>query len=148
MSRSAFNSSRFSCIIGVLGDDMSEKIANEFIEALRTLESAKDVEPLAALYTDGAAVGNLIAPDRFHGQDGAREFWAEYRGTFDTARSTFRNVIAGDGVAALEWSTEGTSFEGQPFIYAGVTILEIEGDRVSRSSAYFDPKALGRQIKE
>lgn len=131
------------------GTSMSEKeIAERFIEALRTLEDTKDGGPLAALYTDAAAVGNLIAPDRFHGKDGAHEFWAEYRGTFDTAKSTFRNVIAGEGSAALEWTTEGTSFEGQPFRYAGVTILEIEGNLVARSSAYFDPKALGRQIKE
>ncbi len=128
---------------------MSEKeVAQSFIEALRALEDTKDVGPLSALYTDAALVGNLIAPDRFHGKDGAREFWAEYRGTFDKAESTFSNVIAGEGSAALEWTTEGTSFEGQPFRYAGVTILEIEGDLVSRSSAYFDPKALGRQIKE
>ena len=127
---------------------MSEEVAKKFIEALRTLEDTKDAGPLAALYTDGAAVGNVIAPDGFHGQGGAREFWTEYRGTFDTAKSTFRNVIAGDGAAALEWTTEGTGFEGHPFRYSGVTVLEIEGDRVSRSSAYFDPKALGRQIKE
>jgi len=126
---------------------MSEEIANKFIEALWTLEDSKDVEPLAALYTDEAAVGNVIAPDRFCGRDGARQFWTEYRGTFDAAKSTFRNVIAVGGSAALEWTTEGTSFEGKPFSYAGVTILEIEGDKVARSSAYFDPKALGRQIE-
>ncbi len=127
---------------------MSEQVAKNFIEALRTLEDGKDVEPLAALYADDAAIGNVIAPDRFQGRQGAREFWSEYRGTFDAATSTFRNVIAGDGRAALEWTTEGTSFEGQPFQYAGVTILEITGDRVTRSAAYFDPKALGRQIKD
>ncbi len=126
---------------------MSEEVAKKFIEALRTLEDGRDVGPLAALYADDAAVGNLIAPDRFHGKDGAREFWAEYRGTFETAKSSFRNVIAGDGGAALEWTTEGKGFEGEPFSYDGVTVLEIEGDRVRRSSAYFDPKNLGRQIR-
>jgi len=127
---------------------MSEEVAKKFIEALRTLEDSKDVEPLAGLYAGEAVVGNVIAPEKFHGQDGAREFWTEYRGTFETARSSFRNVIAGNGSAALEWTTEGTGFEGQPFTYTGVTILEITGDQVTRSSAYFDPKALGRQVKE
>ncbi len=92
-------------------------------------------------------MGNLLAPDHFHGPDGARTFWAEYRGTFESARSTFRNVIAGNGNAALEWTTEGTSFEGTPLSYAGVTVLEIEEGKVSRSSAYFNPKELGRQVK-
>lgn len=125
---------------------MSQEIAERFIAALRTLEMDKDVEPLASLYAAEAKVGNLIAPDHFHGPDGARKFWTEYRGTFDKAESTFRNVIASEGRAALEWTTEGTSFDGVPFRYAGVTILEIEGDHVTRSSAYFDPSALGRQI--
>ena len=127
---------------------MSEQTANKFIEALRTLEVDKDVEPLAALYAEGASVGNVIAPDRFHGPEGARQFWMEYRGTFDRAESKFRNVIASEGRAALEWTTEGTSFEGAPFGYAGVTILEVEAGHVTRSSAYFDPSALGRQIKD
>ena len=127
---------------------MSEDVAKKFIEALRTLEESKDVEPLATLYAEEAAVGNVIAPDKFHGQEGAREFWTEYRGTFETAESTFHNIIAGNGSAAMEWTTEGTSFEGQPFTYAGVTILEVAGDLVTRSSAYFNPNSLGRQIKE
>ncbi len=126
---------------------MSEQIANQFIEALRALEDTKDVEPLAALYAPDALVGNLLTPDHFHGPDGARTFWTEYRGTFESARSTFRNVIAGQGSAALEWTTEGTGFEGTPLSYAGVTVLEIEDGKVSRSSAYFNPKELGRQVK-
>ena len=126
---------------------MSEEVAKKFIEALRILEETKDAGPLTALYVGNAVAGNLIAPDQFHGSDGARTFWTEYRGTFETAKSTFRNVIAGDGSAALEWTTEGVGFDGQPFIYSGVTVLEIEGNHVKRSYAYFDPEALGRQLR-
>ena len=125
---------------------MSEQVANEFIQALWTLEETKNAEPLAALYAEDAQVGNLIAPDQFQGPDGARTFWTEYRGSFDAAKSEFRNVIAGDGSAALEWTTEGTSFNGSPLSYSGVTILEIEDGKVSRSSAYFNPADLGRQM--
>lgn len=125
---------------------MSEKIANEFIQALWTLEETKDAGPLTALYADSASIGNIIAPDQYHGPDGAKTFWTEYRGSFETAKSKFRNVIASDGGAALEWTTEGTSFNGSPLSYSGVTILEIEGGKVTRSSAYFDPSGLGRQM--
>jgi len=126
---------------------MSEQVANTFMEALRALEQSKDVEPLAALYKEDAAVGNVQAPDRFSGPDGARKFWGEYRGTFQTLESTFRNVIAGDGRAALEWATTGTAFDGSAVTYSGVTILEIEGERLTRSCAYFDPADLGRQVE-
>ena len=125
---------------------MSEQIANKFIEALHTLEETKDAGPLAGLYADTATVGNIIAPDHFHGPDGARTFWTEYRGTFDQARSEFRSVIASDSRAALEWTTEGTSFSGAPLSYSGVTILDIDGGKITRSAAYFDPSALGRQL--
>ena len=126
---------------------MSEQLAHTFIDALHTLEDSKDVGPLAALYSEDAKTGNLLAPDHFSGTDGARKFWTEYRGTFETARSEFRNVFATDAGAALEWTTTGTGFEGGDFEYSGVTILEFSGGKVSRSSAYFDPKALGSQIK-
>ncbi len=60
--------------------------------------------------------------------------------------STFRNVFADNsGHAALEWQTEGTS-EGDSVSYAGVSILEIEGDKVRRFMAYFDSSALSRQV--
>ena len=125
---------------------MSEKIADEFIQALWMLEETKDAGPLTALYTDDALIGNVIAPDQYRGPDGAKTFWTEYRGSFETAKSQFRNVIASDSGAALEWTTEGVSFSGSPLSYSGVTILEIKDGKISRSSAYFDPAALGRQM--
>ena len=125
---------------------MSEQMAKRFMEALAALEESRDAEPLAGLYAETAKIGNVLAPDHFEGPDGARQIWTEYRGTFDTAASSFRNVIAGDGRAALEWTTEGTSFEGSPVSYSGVTILEVEGELITRSAAYFDPSALGKQV--
>lgn len=127
---------------------MSEQIAKNFIQALRMLETDRDVEPLVSLYAEESSIGNVVVLDRFHGPDGARQFWNEYRGTFDTAESQFRNVIASNDRAALEWTTQGSSFEGAPLQYAGVTILEIEGGKVTRSSAYFNPGALGRQMED
>ena len=126
---------------------MSQQIAERFIEALRSLERERNVEPLVALYTPEAAVGNVLAPDGFQGTDGARQFWTEYRGTFGDAESEFRNVIVGNGCAGLEWMTSGTGLNGEALQYSGVTILETSGERVSRSCAYFDAKSLGRQIE-
>ena len=125
---------------------MSAQVAQKFIDALHTLEETRDVEPIAALYAENAVAGNVLRPDQFHGPDGARHFWTEYRGTFNEAKSTFRNVIASHNRAALEWTTEGTSFDGKPLHYAGVTVLEAEGDMVTRSTAYFNPTVLGEQI--
>lgn len=125
---------------------MSQQVAEKFVEALKKLESDSDAEALASLYTDTAEVGNVVAPHKFQGKDGAREFWSKYRGTFGEVNSEFRNIFATDNRAALEWVTTGTSSNGDEVNYEGVTLLDIEGESVSRSRAYFNAGELGRQI--
>jgi limonene-1,2-epoxide hydrolase len=124
---------------------MSKQVAERFVEALRKLEEDRDVEPLAEIHTDDCEVGNVSVPETFTGQDGLREFWTEYRKTFGEMKSTFRNVFADDGRAALEWTTTGDS-NGDSVSYDGVSILEIEGDKVRRFMAYFDTRRLTHQL--
>lgn len=126
---------------------MSKEIAESFKEALWKVEEDRDVEPMISVLADDCEVGNVAVPKTFHGHDEAREFWTAYRKTFDEMKSTFRNIFADDdrGRAALEWTTEGTE-EGKTISYEGVTILEIEDDKVKRFMAYFDPSYLNRQI--
>ena len=126
---------------------MSEQLAKRFIEALGKLEAERDLETITALFAEESECGNVVAPEKFHGREGAREFWgAKYRDTFGEVRSTFRSVFAADTFAALEWTTEGTASDGAPVSYEGVSILETDGERVTRFRAYFDAGALGRQL--
>ncbi|MDP9374701.1 MAG: nuclear transport factor 2 family protein [Chloroflexota bacterium] len=127
---------------------MSREVAQRFIDALYKLELERDVEPIVGMYAENAAVGNVIVPEKFKGPDGARQFWSEYRETFGDMKSEFRNIIASEGRAALEWTTKGTDRDGDPLQYDGVSILEIDGDKIARFRAYFDPSGLGRQIKD
>jgi ketosteroid isomerase-like protein len=124
---------------------MSREVANSFIEALRKLEEHRDVEALVEIHTDDCEVGNVSVPETFRGHDGLREFWTEYRKTFGEMESTFRNVFATGEGAALEWTTEGAS-NGDAVSYDGVSILEFEGEMVSRFMAYFDTRRLTRQV--
>src|ERR687893_1681020 len=124
---------------------MSKGIEDRFVEALRELEENRDVEALVEIHTEDCEVGNVSVPEAFKGHDGLREFWTEYRKTFGEMRSTFRNVFATGEGAALEWTTEGTS-NGDAVSYDGVSILEIEGGKVSRFMAYFDTRRLTRQV--
>ena len=126
---------------------MPETIAEQFIQHLSTLEASGDAGPLAALFTADAEVGNVIAPEKFHGAQGAQEFWTHYRDTFARVQSTFRNRIIEENRIALEWNTECTSIEGAPIQYSGVSVLEVTGGKISRFRAYFDPAALGRQME-
>ncbi len=60
-------------------------------------------------------------------------------------KSTFRSVFATEEGAALEWTTEGTS-NGDTVSYDGVSILELEGGKISRFMAYFDTRRLTRRV--
>jgi hypothetical protein len=44
--------------------------------------------------------------------------------------------------------TKGSSKNGHAVEYEGVSVLEIEGDKIKRFYAYFDPRKLGRQIED
>ncbi len=125
---------------------MSAQVAEQFIEALRALEESRDLEKIVGVYAEDCEVGNIISPEKFHGHNGAREFWTKYRDTFGEVRSEFRNRIITDTRAALEWTTSGTTTNGAPINYDGVSLLEIEGDRITRFRAYFNAGNLGQQI--
>ena len=126
---------------------MSEQVAKKFVEALGRLEAGRELDAVVALFAEGCEVGNVVSPEKFRGREGAREFWgAKYRDTFGEVRSSFRNVFAAGGRAALEWTTEGTSSDGSPVKYDGVSILETDGELITRFCAYFDAGGLGRQI--
>jgi limonene-1,2-epoxide hydrolase len=126
---------------------MAERVAEKFIAALGKLEADRDLETIVPLFADECEVGNVVSPEKFRGREGAREFWgAKYRDTFGEVKSTFRNVFATADRAALEWTTEGTSSDGAPIRYEGVSIIESDGDSIKRFRAYFDASNLGRQI--
>ncbi len=126
---------------------MSEQVARKFVEALGRLEAGRELDGIVALFAPECEVGNVVSPEKFGGRDGAREFWgAKYRDTFGEVRSTFRNIFATENRAALEWTTEGTSSDGSPVKYDGVSILETDGELITRFCAYFDAGSLGRQI--
>jgi hypothetical protein len=119
----------------------SSDLPARFIDALRRLEQDGDVEALVALYASDAVAGNVLRVDGYEGPDGARELWSAHRHQLGTVTSTFDNVVEGDGVAALEWSSTGT-VDGRSVADRGVTVLEVDGDALRRTCASFDPTAL------
>lgn len=126
---------------------MSQQTAEKFIAALHKLEETGETAEIAALYADNAEISNVVSPHNFTGQEGAKDFWTKYRETFGEMRSEFRNTIADETHAALEWTTTGNSKDNNQIEYSGVTILEFDGDKISRSCAYFNPQDLGKQIE-
>ena len=123
-------------------------IKEKFIDALGKLEADENVDAIVGLFADDCEVGNVATHENMSGTEGARQFWMNYRKTFGEIKSTFKNKIASDGTAALEWTSVGTSANGSKIDYEGVSILETDGDKIKRFFAYFNPAKLGREIEE
>ena len=126
---------------------MAHEITENFIEALQALERNRDVEKIAALFADDAEVNNVVTIDNSNDLS-PREFWQKYRDNFGEVSSEFSNKIAGENSAALEWTTTGTGVGGEEVDYEGVSILETDGERITRFFAYFNPGKLGKQMSE
>jgi len=118
--------------------------AKQFIDALHKLESDRDLETIVGLFSDDCEIGNVVTEDK---DIGVKEFWTSYRESFGEVKSNFRNEIISDDVTALEWTTRGTNGDGHKIEYSGVSILEIEDDKITRFHAYFDPNKLGKQME-
>lgn len=109
-----------------------------FIDALRALEEAGDVEPMATLFDDAADVSNPMHTSS--GAGGARAFWRSYRETFEEIRSEFSRVVESSGTAMLEWTSRGRLRGGREIAYGGVSVLELRDGRVQRFRSYFDTR--------
>lgn len=127
---------------------MALERAQRFVEALTRLEESGEIEPLLSLFAEDARVSNVASQRTFEGLEGARKFWTEYKGTLQSVRSVFRNMIESGDRVALEWESSGTAHNGAAVDYEGVSIIEWEGDRIVRFYAYFDPRALGLELSE
>ncbi|HEX6292375.1 MAG TPA: nuclear transport factor 2 family protein [Herpetosiphonaceae bacterium] len=129
-----------------------EQLAQEFIDALHALEQGdvQQVDRLVTLFGDDARLTNAalkLAGEERIGQDGARQFWTEYRRTFGEAHSEFYQVTANAEAAGLFWTTKGTGNDGQPMEYDGVSLLVFdERGKITMFRGYYDTRQLSREV--
>jgi ketosteroid isomerase-like protein len=113
--------------------------ARTFAEALQDFERSGEPADLVALFTDDATLTRLDA----RGERGDPEaFWREYRDQFQELSTTFEHAVEGDDRCALEWTSKGTLATGRPVEYRGVTVVEFDGEAVSRLRTYYDTAAF------
>lgn len=117
------------------------QLSEQFVTALQSLESSREVDSLAALFADDADIASPLMQNQGGGAGAAHAFWTHYRGAFDEIRSTFKIVRDSDGVAFLEWRSEGV-LDGQPFAYDGVSVIEQSDGKISAFRTYFDTRSL------
>jgi ketosteroid isomerase-like protein len=115
-------------------------LTDTFICALRKLEEHDDIETIAGLFSHEAVLAN---PSSKH--NSATAFWTAYRAAFDKVRSAYVGVAAADGIAFLEWESEG-EIEGRSVSYEGVSVLEFADEKITAFRAYFDPSKLSTTL--
>jgi ketosteroid isomerase-like protein len=114
--------------------------AARFKEALQQTEQTRDASHVASLFAQGAALTNLGGD---HGTD-ATVFWKTYLDQFTDIRSEFTGETVSEKSAALEWQSSGTTVDGQPVNYRGVSVIDFGGDALSGFRTYYDSAAFVR----
>ncbi len=55
---------------------------------------------------------------------------------FDQIDASFKHTVTDDGIACLEWTSNGTLADGSEFSYDGVSVLEASGDTIDAFRTY------------
>ena len=117
--------------------------AQTFAEALQRLESDRDLDAFLERFADGARLVRPEPGSEEQGLEGARRFWQTYLDQFDEISSRFHRVVDAEALGELEWVSEGRLRTGRPVSYAGVSLLEHDGDgKVARFATYYDTAAF------
>lgn len=119
-----------------------QKLAQQFVAALEELHRNREVGPLVDLFGDDATLSKAGVPRQEHGKHGARTFWQQYRDVFGEINASFRHTTTGDGIAFLEWTSQGTLSDGTDFRYDGVSVLEAHADTIDAFRTYYDTAAF------
>lgn len=117
---------------------MANQTAERFMQALKTIEKENSIEAIRLLFSDEAELQRLSKDTTYKGKEGVERFWHEYLNSFRTLETTFHNVIEGSGTVVLEWESSGELPNGKPLNYSGVSVLELQGDKVERFRTYYD----------
>lgn len=117
--------------------------SQDFADALQRLEQDGDLDAFVSRFADDVVLLRPEPGGQETGQDGARHFWQTYLHQFDTIGSTFARVVDAEQYGQLEWVSEGRLRSGHDIAYAGVSLLEHDGDgKVVRFATYYDTAAF------
>lgn len=116
--------------------NISDDRARTFATALQTFEKDGDAAAFAALFTDDAVTQRFDARGERRGE--VEQFWQEYRAQFSSISTTFYDVVEGGDRSALEWTSEAELSDGRPITYRGVTVIDLDGDKITRLRTHYD----------
>jgi ketosteroid isomerase-like protein len=115
---------------------ISDKRASTFATSLQTFEKDGDASSFAELFAEDATTQRFDARGERQGE--VEQFWQEYRNQFESISTTFSNVVEGADEFALEWTSDTQLNDGRPLTYRGVTVIVLDGDKITKLRTYYD----------
>jgi steroid delta-isomerase-like uncharacterized protein len=128
-----------------LTPDQAERITRQHAE----LWSRQDAEAVAALYAEDCVYEDAPGGSTMRGKE---ELIAHARGMFRMISGMTVNllaVMATETHSAREYVITGTwAANGKPVSLPGVSILEFDGDFITRNTDYYDFSTLMNQVAD
>ena len=127
-------------------EDPGQAIAKKFIAGWNSHDPAK----LAAVFTDDVFYEDVAFGEISHGKTEFGKFAvSEYEGVPDLELKLVRAWID-DGHGTIEWTFTGTDKgvykTGKKFTVRGVSVVDVRGDKISRSQDFYDVSTVMRQV--
>jgi ketosteroid isomerase-like protein len=110
------------------------------VERLRDAINAHDIDAMVGCFDFDVRSEQPAHPARgFQGSQNIRLNWTMiFAGVPDIRAEILRTVVQ-DRNAWVEWCWSGSRRDGQPFSMRGVTVQEIDDDRIMSVSLYMEP---------
>jgi steroid delta-isomerase-like uncharacterized protein len=132
------------------GERSPAEVARSYFAAV----SARDAAAMAA-HWHSEGVDDLVPVGVMRGPAEIRGLFEELFAALPDLETTVDQVTADDRRAAVQWRMRGT-FSGGPFqgldptggtiALRGVDVVEVEGDRIVRNTAYYDGLEFARGV--
>lgn len=127
--------------------NITNQTAARFVRALGAIEQLRDIRPMVDLFSEECELRNFAFPWPLKGRDGAVRFWKEYLLAFDEIQTEFTYESEAPNCVTLEWTSRGRLRSGRQIHYRGVSVLELEDNRITSFRAYYDSAALAPVTK-
>jgi predicted ester cyclase len=128
----------------------TEQVARSYFQAL----TDRDAQKMAS-HWDPQGIEDIGPFGIFRGPDEVRSFFDELFAAIPDSETIVDRVVTQGDTAAVQWRLRGT-FSGGPFQgidpvgkhveMRGCDVLEIEGGKIARNTAFTDGLAFARQV--
>jgi uncharacterized protein (TIGR02246 family) len=111
-----------------------------------------DADAIAAAYAEGGTYLHPISKEPFSGQAIAEFAKACFAFFPDFSLDIVSIAQSGDSLVTLEWLYGGTNTGGKRVSCPGISLIKVQGDKISHERVYFDrldeQKQLGRVFED